>query len=409
MKRKIFDDLKKHIEKKQYTILVGARQTGKTTLLRQLYEDQNSEGKRTVFINLEQKDVLSSLNESPLNLLRYLPESGERIIVFIDEVQYLENPSNFLKLIYDEYADKIKIIATGSSAFYIDKKSNDSLAGRKRVFYLGTCSFEEYLELSGKNDLLDEYLRILNNPEAKTTRISELDAALDNYIIYGGYPAVVIENDNDEKIQLLKELRDSYLQRDVEEAGVSNPDAFYKLYVMLAAQTGSQLNVSELATSLRISEQTVNNYLNVLKKCYHIALIKPFYRNVKKELVKMPKVYIMDTGMRNCLINYFPVQLGIADDGALFENYVFHRLREKYDENEIKYWRTADQKEVDFVVEAPRIKAAYEVKFNQGVVKPGKYRVFTENYPEYEFNFVSRVPFSEDRLREFSLAMNCIK
>lgn len=402
MIRKMFEGLYRHTEKKPYSILVGARQTGKSTLIRQLRTKLQKEGRDTFFLDLEQKDVRMELNADPLNLLRYFSKKDSKKYVFIDEIQYLDDPSNFLKLIYDEFAETIKIIATGSSAFYIDKKFNDSLAGRKRVFYLDTCSFEEYLEMKEENELLSEYRRLLQDREAKSAKLSGMEAALEDYIIYGGYPAVVCENDRAEKILLLKELRDAYLQRDIEEAGVQNQDAFYRLYTLLAAQTGSQVNVSELSATLRISKETVENYLYILQKCFHIALLKPFYRNIKKELVKMPKAYIMDTGMRNCLINYFPEKLGVGDDGALFEDFIYHSLRESYSRDEIRFWRTADQKEVDFVIDSPDEKAAYEVKYNTAGIKPGKYKMFKESYPDYKLRFISKEPFSEERIREMA-------
>lgn len=399
MKRHLYSKLYEHLDKKPFTILVGARQTGKTTLLKQLKEGCDSEGRETYFLNLEQRDVLSELNKDPLILLNYLKDSENKKYVFLDEIQYLSDPSNFLKLLYDKYSDKIKIIATGSSAFYIDEKFKDSLAGRKRIFNLGTCSFEEYLEMKGRLDLLSEWNRVLEKKDAKTDRLTELDSFLDDYIIFGGYPGVVCEDDPDEKIAILKELRDSFLQRDIGEAGIKKQDSFYKFYAMLAARAGTEINVSDFSSLLRIPSTSIEKYLHVLTKSFQIALIRPFFRNVNKELVKMPKAYIMDTGMRNCLINYFPERLGIGDDGALFENFVYHRLREKYDNEDIKYWRTADQKEVDFVIDAPRVKRAYEVKYNTAAIRQKKYKLFTENYPEYEFNFISKEPFSEDLIR----------
>lgn len=404
MRRYLYTSLYQHLEKKPFSILVGARQTGKSTLLKQLLRQAEEEGKETYFFNLEQMDLRAELNENPLNILGYLPGTDTKKYIFIDEIQYLENPSNFLKLLYDDYSDRLKIVATGSSAFYIDQKFKDSLAGRKRIFHLGTCSFEEALEMREKTELLNEWKRVAGNPKAKTLRLAELSAALDDYIIFGGYPDVVCADDPAEKIILLKELRDSYLKKDIDEAGVSNSDSFYRLYTLLAAQAGSEVNISDLSKTLGIRSADIENYLFILQKSFHIALIRPFYRNVKKELVKMPKAYIMDTGMRNCMINYFPEKLGMNDDGALFENFVYHRMLEKYEKDDIKYWRTADQKEVDFVIDAPREKAAYEVKFNAAAVKPKKYRTFTEAYPEYGLQYISRIPFSEDRIREIALS-----
>lgn len=151
-------------------------------------------------------------------------------------VQYLSDPTNLLKLIYDKYSSSIKIIATGSSAFYIDDKFNDSLAGRKKIFQLLTCSFEEYLQLQQKAELLSEVKRIITNPNAKSAQINLLKNEWDTYMLYGGYPAIVTEQDKVEKINRLKEIRDSFVKRDILESGVNNETAFYQLLQIIAAQ-----------------------------------------------------------------------------------------------------------------------------------------------------------------------------
>jgi predicted AAA+ superfamily ATPase len=172
MQRKIYEQLKAHLVKKEYTILTGARQTGKSTLLRHLEAACKGIAIPCVFLNMENKTILADLDSNPLNLLNYLPAENKRTIIFIDEVQYLKDPSNFLKLIYDEHAENIKIVATASSAFYLDNAFRDSLAGRKKVFQLLTCSFDEYLQLTGKEDLLSEMNRLITNKKAKSTQIN---------------------------------------------------------------------------------------------------------------------------------------------------------------------------------------------------------------------------------------------
>src|ERR1700744_3078082 len=157
MRRNLFEPLAAHLEKKEFTILTGARQTGKSTLLKQLETYCKELAKPCIFLNLENRDILSILDENPLNLLSYLPDAEGRVIVFLDEIQYLKDPSNLLKILYDEHVLRVKIVATGSSAFYIDDRFRDSLAGRKRVFQLLTCSFDECLRLKGKDDLLQDY------------------------------------------------------------------------------------------------------------------------------------------------------------------------------------------------------------------------------------------------------------
>jgi len=209
--RFLYDQLVGHLASKKHTIVVGPRQTGKTTLLKQLRDYCNQAQWPTVFLDLEHKDVRAELDRNPENVFLYCPAVEQRVYVFIDEIQKLSDPSNFLKQLYDDYDDgtRLKIIATGSSAFYIDEKFNDSLAGRKKVFRLYTCSFGEYLLLSGKDDLLAEVGRLKAEPTAKSLMLQLDSARVLEYMRSGGYPEVITETSEAEKIELLKDLRDS--------------------------------------------------------------------------------------------------------------------------------------------------------------------------------------------------------
>jgi len=398
-RRKLFDKLVIHLPKKEFSIITGARQTGKSTLLHQLQEHCKNLEIPEIFVNLENKSILAEFNENPLNLMPYLPKTEKRVVVFIDEVQYLNDPSNFLKLHYDENVEKLKIVATGSSAFYLDDKFTDSMAGRKRIFHLLTCSFNEYLEINGMQELLTEKTKLTEMPDTKSLQIDYLRMEWENYMIYGGYPAVITEPDKKEKVARLQEIRDSFVKRDIQESGVSNEIAFYQLFRLLAAQTGNMINVNELSSTLRIKNETVGNYLAVLQKCYHINLTRPFSRNLRKELIKMPKVFLLDTGMRNCLINNFqPVNIR-TDKGDLWESAVFRILIEKYGLDSIKFWRTSAGNEVDFVlpeIEGPK---AIEAKFDETAVKQSKYNIFRDAYPEIPLSFAWMQPFDENFFR----------
>jgi len=401
MRRDLFEYLKLHLDKKEFSIVTGARQTGKSTLLRQLEEHcKNTVKQPCILLNLENKVILSELDKSPLNLLNYLPQTMEKTVVLIDEVQYLRDPTNFLKLLYDEHQAKLKIVATGSSAFYLDEKFTDSLAGRKKIFRLLTCSFDEYLRLSGKDDLLNEIDRLRDNPQAKTLQLEYLRNEWETYMLYGGYPAVATEPDRREKAGLLREIRDSFVKRDILEAGVQNETAFYQLFRINAEQSGGILNMNELATTLRIKNDTVENYIALLQKCFHIVLVRPFFRNLRKELTKMPKVYMLDVGLRNCLLNNFQPLNIRTDLGDIWENVYFRLLADRYDMDDINYWRTADQNEVDFVLPHIEQPFAVEAKYSETSVKPSKYKKFMENYPDIPLHFAWMEPFNEDFFRK---------
>ena len=403
IRRKLFEDLQAHLLKKEFSIITGARQTGKSTLLRQLETYCRGMEIPVVFLNLENKTILAELNENPLNLLKFTPEQNTRTIALVDEIQYLDDPSNFLKLLYDEHSEQIKVVATGSSAFYIDNQFKDSLAGRKKIFQLYTCSFDEYLELSGKSDLREEKDHLLKNGDFKSTLTDYLRVEWESYMIYGGYPAIVTEPDKQEKINRLKDIRDSFVKRDILESGVINETAFYNLFRILAGQTGGIVNVNELSSTLRIKNETADNFLTIMQKCFHIALIKPFFRNLRKELVKMPKVFMLDTGLRNCLLNNFQPMAVRTDKGELWENTVFRILADKIGTDAIQYWRTSAGNEVDFVLSENEKLKAIEVKYDNNQVNLNKYKLFTENYPDIPLQFFWLNPFDQDFFRRIYL------
>lgn len=391
MRRKKYEELLEHLPKKEITVLIGARQTGKSTLLRQLAETLTNSGESMVVLNLERKDILLDLNRSPENIFKYFPvRSDTRVYALIDEVQYLDDPTHFLKLLYDEHADRLKLIVTGSSAFYIDRQFKDSLAGRKKIFELPTLDFEEFLQFQGKEEELRALLELRKGEISRSAAEPLLWAALEQYLTYGGYPGVVLEPDPRYKVERLHELRDSFVKRDMLESGVTDETRFFKMMVLLSAQIGNLLNTNELSNTLQLTHAATDHFLYVLQKCFHVRLVRPFFQNLRKELVKMPKLYFLDLGLRNALVNYFAPIEQRTDKGALLENYIYRRLSELYTADQIKFWRTADGNEVDFVVmETAFGGKSVESKFNTSEANPNKYKKFTEAYPQFPLEFRS--------------------
>jgi predicted AAA+ superfamily ATPase len=215
----------------------------------------------------------------------------------------------------------------------------------------------------------------------------------DEYLVFGGYPGIALESDKEEKILLLKEIKNAFLKKDIDEAGITYQDKFYTLITLLAGQTGNLVNRNELANSIGVDNKTIEKYLYVLQNCFHIELVKPFYLNQRKELTKMPKVYFKDTGMRNIALNRFFDFKDREDQGQLIENYVFNRLTDLYDKDAIRFWRTIDKKEVDFVITTSfKEGVAYEVKLKCRNLKMDSKKRFTENYPNYRLQTISYLP-----------------
>lgn len=379
--REILEKIKRVLFQDEFIILSGARQTGKTSLLLILKNFLEKKGHQCHYFNLENPDYLKLFNDHPFNIFETTPKAKTKQYIFIDEIQYLEDPSNFLKLLFDEKRDQIKIIASGSSSFYIDKKFRDSLAGRKFLFEIYPLNFFEFLNFKGEKDLLAEKNKKISQYYKK--KITQLWI---EYITYGGYPRAVLAADLELKKMILEEIGSSYIKKDIADAGIRNSEKYFSLLKILAGQIGQLVNSQELATTLGIAHKTVEEYLYVMKKSYQAAFIRPFYGNIRKELVKMPRVYFYDLGLRNFFLNDYSQISGRLDKGAYLENIAFREfLRETSDAGKIKFWRTQDGKEVDFIVG----KEAYEIKFSLERRREKRYENFKEQYPDIKLSFLS--------------------
>ena len=388
IKRNVTDKLISELYKDTVLVLMGARQVGKTTLLRYLENYLLNAPEKVNFFSLEDKELLAELNAHPKNIFKYIDLQKQHLL--IDEIQYLDDPSNFLKYMYDLHSDKIKIIVTGSSAFYIDRQFKDSLAGRKKLINIYPFSFSEFLIAKNEKELAEKislHNVIDNGKKLKLlkTQMDKIYILLNEYFIYGGYPKIVLEQDKKEKIAMLQELYLSFLKKDILESGVKNELKFYALLKLLAHQAGDLVNVNELASTLQLSRDAIANYIYIMEKSFIIKPIRPFFNNIRKELSKMPKIYFLDTGYRNSIMNIFETLELRIDKGGSLENLFFTGL-ELSEIDDIKYWRTADKNEVDFIVNQAD---AFEIKFNERKFKPSKYKTFTSNYPKIPLSCVS--------------------
>lgn len=385
--RDISTEFVKNIENEYVLIVVGARQTGKTTFLKYIF-NEIKESENKYFINLENPEFLDLLNQHPDNIFKLtnIP-SAEKQIIFIDEIQYLENPSNFLKYIYDEYKGIIKLVVSGSSSFYIDHKFKDSLVGRKKLFQLYTLNFDEFLRFKNELEIIKELkqrgkVSLINN--------RKLEQLINEYIIYGGYPGVVLEANYENKKILLSEIGTDYIKKDVFEANIQDQAKYFYILKTLANQVGSLVNSSELANTYNVAVTTVEKYLYIMQKSFHVALIRPFFSNIRKELTKMPKSYFYDLGLRNYFSGKFDNIQSRIDKGMILENAYFREFLFKYSLDNIKFWRTQNQNEVDFIINE---KIAYEIKFLKTECRKSKYKLFQRTYPDIKFEFLTYQDF----------------
>lgn len=348
-------------------VLLGARQVGKTTLLRTLFGDSQE----VLWLNGDELDVQGLFASISATRLRAI--FGKKKTIVIDEAQRISDIGLRLKLITDEIPE-VQLIATGSSAFELANKGNEPLTGRKWEFKMYPISFSEMV---GHHGLLEEKRLIPHR------------------LIYGYYPDVV-NNAGAEK-EILKQLSDSYLYKDVlllEQ--IKKPDGLLKLLQALAFQLGSQVSYNELSQLCGLDSKTVEKYIVLLEQTFIIFRLGSFSRNLRNELKSSRKIYFYDNGIRNALIaNFNQIELR-QDIGALWENFVLSERLKKlhYDQSWVNtwYWRTKDQKEIDYIEEFDERLMAYEFKWNpKAKVKFPKQ--FIENYPGSNFEIIHRDNF----------------
>ena len=270
-KRYLYKKVQAHLSKKHISLITGPRQVGKTTLMLQLHNELIAQSKKSFFLSLEDKEIRNGFNVHPEQLFNYIPpvNKNEKYYIFIDEIQYLDDPSNFLKYIFDNYRENIKLIVSGSSSFYIDNKFTDSLAGRKRIFMLPTLSFPEFIEFKNRGELV-EYV---NTGILPGIYKKELDKLMHEYLIYGSYPELVLEPNSESKKELLKELGTSYIKKDIIDSDIKSPELYYQILRLLANQTASLYNINSIGKVLKKSNQTIESYVNTMLKSFHSYII----------------------------------------------------------------------------------------------------------------------------------------
>ncbi len=362
IRRKLFEELKAHLQAPEISLLVGPRQVGKTTLMLHLQECLEKQGHKTLFLSLDfEKDwPLFSSQETFLKKLE-LEFGQEKGFVFIDEIQRRENAGLFLKGLYDRRLP-YKFIVSGSGSLELKEKIHESLVGRKRLFELNPVSLEEFLNYrtgyryEGRLSLFCEL-----HPD-------EAAALLQEYLNFGGYPRVITATTQQEKRWTIGEIFNGYLERDVSYLIRSDRVGIFRdLIRLLAAQIGSLINYSELSNTLGLSLATSKNYLWYAEKTFILRRITPFFRNIRKEISRAPVCYFYDLGLRNYAVGLFGQLEHPQERGFVFENLVFNILCEKlrYTGASIHFWRTKEGAEVDFVVNFVREIIPIEVKFQK--------------------------------------------
>ncbi len=349
-RRKILEHIEPWLEAREIIVITGMRRVGKTTLLQMIYDQIPSANK--VFLDLEnilEQKVFEETDYNNIwsNLRAYGITQKEKAYIFLDEIQAMPQVVKAVKYLYDHY--DIKFFLTGSSSFYLKNLFPESLAGRKVIFEMFPLTFEEFLIFK---QVKTERQTTFKDKARQKNRIAyeKTKKYFEEYLTFGGFPQVVLADDESQKKLYLKDIFTSYFEMDIRRlADFRQMSAFRDLLLLLMQRVGSRLEISKLASEIGISRETVYSYLAFLEGSYFISRIAPFSRNVDREVSGARKVYFCDNGM----INLF----GKVSDGALLENAVFMNLRHL---GKVNYYQKRSGAEIDFILPDHRI--ALEVK-----------------------------------------------
>lgn len=337
-KRHLESKIKQYLKTPEIIAVLGSRQVGKTTLLQKLYSEQ----KDAIFLTLEDIELRILFDEDIKNFIKLYIEPYKTI--FIDEFQYAKKGGQKLKFIYDTNPGK-KIIISGSSTIDLTVETVKYLAGRIFLFHLYPFNFAEYLHAI---DYPLYTLFINENRLSKTIR-QQIYSHLEIYLKYGGYPRVILANSEEEKKEILKNIINIYLLKDIKDAAtIADESEMYKLLKALSLQIGNLITYNELKAISGLSHQKLKQALSIFEKLFLIKLLVPFFTNKRVEISKNPKVYFMDIGIRNAIIRDFKAIEDRIDKGAIYENYIFKSFYEK--NQTIKYYRSKSGAEVDFII-----------------------------------------------------------
>jgi predicted AAA+ superfamily ATPase len=352
-------------------VIYGARRTGKTTLLKEFLKN---ESEPYTLVSGEDVTIQSYLSSQSIEKLKAFV--GTTRLLVVDEAQKIPHIGINLKLIVDHIPD-VRVIVTGSSSFDLARSTGEPLTGRKFTLKLFPLAQLEIGQIE---------------------KIYQTEANLENRLIYGSYPEIVLMPDNHGREQYLKEIVSSYLYKDVLELdGVRHSAKISRLLQLIAFQIGKEVSLSELGTSLGMSKNTVERYLDLLEKAFVVQRLTGFSRNLRNEITKNCRYYFLDNGIRNALINNFNLLEQRNDAGELWENYIIiERLkRQEYLSGAANnyFWRTYTKQELDFVEEREGRLFGYEIKW--GKAKPRPPKEWLSAYPEASFEMINRENYLE--------------
>jgi len=364
--RELENVIKPFLRRREILAIVGARQVGKTTFLQYLASEFKKKGQRVAFLTFERERDLALFGD-PEDFREYYKDYH---VIIIDEFHYARDGGKKLKYLFD--TTSIKFIISGSSSLELTFETGRYLVGRMLKFYLYPFSFREYLSFKNEQlfnllhsrikDIFSEDLYSIKFPGEEIH--NRLRKEFEEYLIFGGYPAVALARTREEKIKILESILENYLLRDIGALlNLTTRGALMRLSEFLSTQIGSLLNYHELSRISGLTYRELLSHLRILEETFIVSQVRPFYKNPRTELVKTPKIYFVDNGFRNYLLSDFRDIRKRDDMGLLVENSVFSLLKRRF-LGKINYWRTKSKAEVDFILQREGEILPVEVKYS---------------------------------------------
>lgn len=359
------ENVKNCLNTEKILLILGARQVGKTTLIKHILEGKNAE-----FFNFDvlvDKDRFAALASLPP--IEALGRIKNPDFLVIDEAHRMSDIGRIVKGWYDVGAP-VKIIMLGSSSFELLNQSAESLVGRNEKIFLSPMTFKELIASRSW------YVNGLSWQTVNERFASQAQSALSSVLVFGNYPEVIVSPNKEE---ILLNLAGDYLLKDVLQVGlVKNSELIKRLLMLIAHQVGSEVSINELSRGLGISRVTVEHYLDILEQTYVIFRLPAFSTNARKEIVKSKKIYFYDTGIRNAVLKEFSVNATRSDIGQLWENWV---IAEKAKENllsgnksDFYFWRSRAGSEIDLIEKRGGELFAFEIKWKKQSIQTRAFR-----------------------------------
>lgn len=382
--RKIFAEIWKNIDNHLILLLNGARQVGKTTLMKMVIEklqtEKNIQADQILWFDLEQSDDLDTWSSQTFALSRLPKNNQKKYYLFIDEFQRSKTIGSILKVIHDHYPH-IKTIITGSASWYLD--IDESMAGRKQVINIWPLDFSEFIQWSENDKFQSLYQSAADNiSDTPPEIIKMINNKFWLFANIGGYPQTVMSQNDEDKAKVLRELINSYLLRDIKIYNYAvNSLEVKKLLIILASLSGNLLSIDSLSTNTKMGRAVLVNRLELLQNTFIVNLVQPYFTNKIKEITKSPKIYFTDNGLRNSLLNNLSVPAQTTEFGHLAENAIALELLKNINYSEsIYFWRTVRKQEVDIIKKRESSLIPIEIKSSNEENIPDGLKSFIRQY-----------------------------